>query len=84
MRVSIFKWILQKRRLLKEFNELRAHNRKLSGTKMVLNQRERIMILDALLLDEHKFKVEVAHKYFIRKMYLGLLAKFKAGIKEGF
>ena len=85
MKVNIFMWILHKRRLLKELNDLRAHNRKLSETKMVLDQRERIMILDALLCDEYSGKIRIpATKRFIRDIYKGLLAKFRFGIKEGF
>jgi len=85
LKVNIFKWIFQKGRLLKELNDLKEHNRKLSETKMVLNQRERIMVLDALLCDEYKDKVRApATKHFIRKIYRGLLAKFKAHVKEGF
>ena len=81
MKIKISKWFFRKRRLI---NELRAHNRKLSETKMVLDQRERIMILDALLCDEYSGKVQVpATKHFIRKIYRGLLAKFRANIKEG-
>ncbi len=81
MKVNISKWFFRKRRLI---NELRAHNRKLSETKMVLGQRERIMILDALLCDEYKDKIrEPKTPRFIRMVYIGLLAKFKANIKEG-
>ena len=81
MKINISKWFFRKRRLIKE---LREHNRKLSETKMVLNQRERIMILDALLCDEYKDKVrEPKTPRFIRIVYRGLLAKFKANIKEG-
>ena len=80
MKRNIFKWIFRKRRLI---NELREHNRKLSETKMVLDQREKIMILDALLCDEYSGKIQVpATPHFIRKMYRGLLAKVRAGIKE--
>ncbi len=85
MKVNVFKWIFQKRRLLKELNDLRTHNRKLSETKMVLGQRERIMLLDALVCDEYKDKIrnpETPH--FIRLIYRGLLVKFRAEIKEGF
>ena len=83
MKVSIFKWIFQKRRLLKELNDLRAHNTKLTETKMVLDQREKIMILDALLCDEYSGKIRIpATKHFIRKIYRGLLAKFRSCIKE--
>lgn len=85
MKINIFKWIFQKRRLLRELNDLRTHNRKLTETKMVLDQREKIMILDALLCDEYAGKVRIpATKHFIRKIYKGLLAKFRFGIKEGF
>lgn len=81
MKVNISKWFFRKRRLI---NELRVHNRKLSETKMVLNQRERIMLLDALICDEYKGKVrEPKTPRFIRIVYRGLLAKFKANIKEG-
>ena len=81
MKINISKWFFRKRRLI---NELRAHNRKLSETKMVLNQRERIMLLDALLCDEYKDKVrEPKTPRFIRIVYRGLLAKFRANIKEG-
>jgi hypothetical protein len=84
VKVNIFIWILHKRRLLKELNDLRAHNRKLSETKMVLDQRERIMLLDALICDEYKDKVrEPKTPRFIRITYSGLLAKFRACIKEG-
>ena len=66
-------------------NNLKAHNRNLSKTKMVLNQRERIMLLDALVCDEYKDKIrDPITPHFIRKMYRGLLAKFRACIKEGF
>ena len=82
MKANIFKWIFRKRRLI---NELKEHNRKLSETKMVLDQRERIMILDSLLCDEYSDKIRnPATKHFIRKTYRGLLAKVKSGIKEGF
>ena len=85
MKVNIFEWIFQKRRLLKELNDLRAHNRKLSETKIVLDQRERIMILDALLCDEYSGKIQIpATKRFIRNIYKGLLIKFRVQIKEGF
>ena len=85
MRVNFLKWIFQKRRLLKELNDLSEHNRKLSETKMLLDQREKIMILDALLCDEYSGKIRIpATKHFIRKIYRGLLAKVKSGIKEGF
>ena len=81
MKINISKWFFRKRRLI---NELREHNRKLSETKMVLDQRERIMILDALICDEYRDKIrEPKTPHFIRKMYRGLLAKFKANIKEG-
>ncbi|MCK4792081.1 MAG: hypothetical protein KAV87_50600 [Desulfobacteraceae bacterium] len=85
MKVSIFKWILQKPRLLKELNDLREHNKKLSEIKMVLDQREKIMILDALLCDEYSGKIRIpATKHFIRKIYRGLLAKVRACIKEDY
>ena len=83
MKVNIFKWILHKRQLLKELSDLRAHNKKLTETKMVLDQREKIMILDALLCDEYSGKIRVpATKHFIRKIYKGLLAKVRSCIKE--
>ena len=85
MKINIFKWIFHKRRLLKELNDLRAHNRKLTETKMVLDQREKIMILDALLCDEYSGKIRIpATKRFIRNVYKGLLAKFRFSIKEAF
>ena len=80
MKLNIFKWIFRKRRLI---NELKEQNRKLSETKMVLDQREKIMILDALLCDEYSAKIRApATKHFIRKVYRGLLAKVRACIKE--
>ena len=85
MKVNIFRWIFHKRPLLKELNDLRTHNRKLTETKMVLDQREKIMILDALLCDEYSGKVRIpATKHFIRKIYRRLLAKVRACIKEDF
>ena len=85
MKVNIFIWILHKRRLLKELSDLKEHNRKLSETKMVLDQREKIMILDALLCDEYSGKVQnPATKHFIRKIYRKLLPKVRACIKENF
>ena len=85
MKVNIFRWIFLKRQLLKELNDLRDHNRKLSETKMVLDQREKIMVLDALLCNQYKSKIQnPATKHFIRMTYRGLLAKVKSGIKEGF
>ena len=81
MKLNIFNRIFRKQRLI---NELKEHNRKLSETKMVLNQRERIMLLDALVCDEYKNKIQdPLTPHFIRKMYRGLLAKFRANIKEG-
>lgn len=80
MKTNIFKWIFRKQRLI---NELKEQNRKLSETKMVLDQREKIMILDALLCDEYSNKIRApATKHFIRKIYRGLLAKVRACIKE--
>ena len=85
MKVNLFKWVFQKGRLLKELNDLREHNRKLTETKMVLDQREKIMVLDALLCDEYSGKIRIpATKHFIRKIYRGLLAKVRACIKEDY
>lgn len=82
-RINILKWIFQKRRLLKELNDLREHNRKLSETKMVLDQREKMMILDAICCDEYKSKVQnPATPTHIRQIYRGLLAKFRSYVRE--
>lgn len=67
----------------KKWRKVKEHNKKLSKTKMVLDQREKVMILDSLLCDEYKDKVrEPKTPHFIRLKYRGLLAKFKASIKE--
>ena len=85
MKINLFKWVFHKKRLLKNLNDLKKQNKELSLTKIILTQRERIMVLDSLLCDEYKDKVRApATKHFIRKIYRGLMAKLRAHIKEGY
>lgn len=56
---------------------------KLCESKIILNQRERVMLLDALCCDEYVDKVSTPKtKYFIRKIYKNLKEKIKITIKE--
>ena len=82
LKINIFKWVFQKKRILKELNSLKKHNRELSRSKVVLSQREGVMILDAICCDEYKAKVQAPDtRAFVRQIYRGLLAKFRAFIK---
>lgn len=76
LKINIFKWIFQKRQLLKNLNEL-------SLSKIILSQREAVMILDAICCDEYKSKVQnPATPVLIRQIYRGLLAKFRSYVRE--
>lgn len=56
---------------------------KLCESKIILNQRERVMLLDALCCDEYADKVaEPKTKYFVRKIYKNLKEKIRITIKE--
>ena len=82
--MNIFAWVFQKKKTEKWIRELTKSHGELMKSKIVLDDFERKMIMDALKCDEYKRKMsEPKVKAFIRGIYKKLKIKIWLGMKEG-
>lgn len=81
--MNIFAWVFQKRKTERWIEELTKSHGALMKSKIVLDDFERKMIMDALTCNEYKGKMsEPKVKAFIRAIYKKLKIKIWLGIKE--
>lgn len=81
--MNIFAWVFQKRKTENWIRELTKSHGELMKTKMVLNDYEKKMLLDALKCDEYEGKIsEPKTKAFIREIYKKLKIKIWLSMKE--
>lgn len=81
--MNIFAWIFRKKRTERWIAELTKSHGELMKSKIVLDDFERKMLLDALTCDEYEGKMfEPKVKAFIRAIYKNLKIKIGEGIRE--
>ena len=81
--MNIFSWIIHKKRTERWIVELTKSHGKLMKSKIVLDDFERKMLLDALTCDEYEGKMfEPKVKAFIRAIYKNLKIKIGLGVRE--
>lgn len=81
--MNIFAWVFRKKKTEKWIVELTKSHGELMKSKIVLNDDERKMLLDALMCDEYEGKMfEPKVKAFIRAVYKNLKIKIGLGVRE--